>query len=53
MEHGHGASNTQGLFDEQMYYYAIGPEAILPHKEALDFYRIARSDMQTSDVQQV
>ena len=53
MEHSRGASNTQGLFDEQMYYYAIGPEAILPHKEALDFYRIARSDMQNSDVQQV
>ncbi len=53
LEHGRGASNTQGFLDERMYHYAIGPEAILPHEEALGYYKIARYDMQNSDVQQV
>ena len=53
MEHSRGASNTQGVFDERMYYYAIGPEAILPHEEAIDYYKIPRSDMHNTDIQQV
>ena len=52
LEQGQGASNTKGSLDERMYFYAIGPEAILPHETAFDYYRIARSEMKNSDIQQ-
>ena len=39
-QHAHGAANTEGSFDELMYTYAIGPEAIMPHRAALDYYRV-------------
>lgn len=53
LEQGRGASNTEGLLDERMYFYAIGPEAITSHEAAFDYYKIARSDMQNSDIQQL
>ena len=53
LEQGRGAANTNGLLDERMYFYAIGPEAIQSHQAAFDYYRVARSDMLNSDIQQV
>ena len=53
LEQRRGDSITQGAFDERMYYYAIGPEAIMPHEAAFDYYKVARSEMQNSDIQQI
>ena len=39
-DHAHGVAHTTGSFDQLMYTYAIGPEAISPHRAALDYYRI-------------
>ena len=39
----HGSPNTNGNFDESMYTYAIGPEAILPHDSVSECFNVAIS----------